>query len=229
MSNMMIQNPVAQVAAINRPVTIRDIAAALHMSPSTVRVYLGDNSVTRKQKSSQAIMRVREYAKKVGYDPYTAWSYNADHCKEMVEHAKNVKLTTYYRGGNFHTKEEEVARMKELRDEGYSNAEIAKKVGRCSVTVCNNIGPQDPELSRQNVAMAAHIRAQKNAARRQYVINKPIREYNAKVEEHNRMKAQLAMMQVELLTEKPSIEKASMTQISFPFVDLRTVQPTALQ
>ena len=225
MSNMMNQNSIV----MNRPVTIRDIAAALHMNPSTVSVYLTENSVTKNGRFSPAMIKVREYAKKVGYDPYVARAYNKDHQKEMKEHVKNTQLTTYYRGGNFHTKDEEVTRMKELREEGYSNAEIAQKIGRSIYNVWKKIGPQDPELSKQNVAMAAHIRAQKNAARKQYVLNKPIREYNAKVEKHNKMKAELAMIQVELLSEKSSIEKVSQTKISFPLVDLKTLQPTPLQ
>ena len=134
-----------------------------------------------------------------------------------------------YYNGNFKTKAEEVTRMKELRAMGYSNTEIAKAIGRCYDTVHRNIGKQDVELSTQNRVMAAHIRAQKNAARRQYVLNKPIREYNAKVEKHNKMKAELNLLQTELLTEKPEIMKAAQTEIKFPMVDLKTLQPTALQ
>ena len=134
-----------------------------------------------------------------------------------------------YRNGNFKTREEEVARMKELRELGYSNAEIAKAVGRSEQTVRNAIGKQDYELWRQNIAMGAHIRAQKNAARKQYLLNKPIREYNAKVEAHNKLKAQVAQMEAELKPQTPIMEQASQIQINFPLVDLRTVQPTALQ
>lgn len=142
---------------------------------------------------------------------------------------KNGLRTENWRGGNFKTREEEVARMKELRAMGYSNPEIAKMIGRDVHAVLRNIGKQDPELAKQNVAMAAHIRAQKNAARKQYMINKPIREYNAKVEQHNKMKAELNMLQLELLEQKPAIEQTAQTKIDFPLVDLRTVQPTALQ
>ena len=123
-----------------------------------------------------------------------------------------------------------------LRNEGYSNTEIGKRVGRHAKTVLRRIGCQDAELSRQNVAMAQHIRAQKNAARRQYVVNKPIREHNARVEAANKKKAELLAMQAELTAmqenikaEQPSIEQAAQTTIDFPMFDLHTVQPTALQ
>lgn len=142
---------------------------------------------------------------------------------------KNGRRTENWCGGNFKTREEEIARMKELRAMGYSNPQIAKMIGRDAHAVLRNIGKQDPELAKQNVAMAAHIRAQKNAARKQYVINKPIREYNRRVEQHNQMKAELNKLQTELLTEKPAIVQAAQMKIDFPLVDLHTVQPTALQ
>ena len=119
--------------------------------------------------------------------------------------------------------------MKELRSLGYSNAEIAKAIGRHYLCVLKHIGKQDPELSTQNRAMAAHIRAQKNAARKQYVLNKPIREYNKRVEQHNKLKAEITRMEAELRGQTPAIEKAAKIKIDFPLVDLHTVQPTALQ
>ena len=134
-----------------------------------------------------------------------------------------------YFNGNFKTRQEEVAHMKELRARGYSNLEIAKAVGRCEDTVLRAIGKQDRELWKQNVAMGAHIRAQKNAARKQYVVNKPIREYNKRVEEHNALKAKVAQMEAELKPQTPVVEQAAQIKIDFPLIDLHTVQPTALQ
>lgn len=134
-----------------------------------------------------------------------------------------------YWNGNFKTKEEEIARMKELRAMGYSNHEIAKAVGRTDNTVRCNIGKQDRELWRQNTTMAAKYRAQKNAARKQYVVNKPIREYNRKVEAHNKLKAQVAQMELELKPQINAIEKAAQTKIEFPMMQMETVKPVALQ
>lgn len=207
-----------------RPVTIRDIAAALHMNPRTVSVYLYDRNRT-----SANALRVREYAESVGFDGKKAREFTFAHMTEARQHAKEMEVRYYYHNGNFGTKEAEVQRMKELRDMGYSNREIAQKIGRTWCMVYQYIGKQDPELSRQNRSMAAHIRAQKNAARRQYVLNKPIREYNEKVAKHNKMKAELNLLQTELLVCKPEIMKAAQTEIKFPLVDLKTVQPTALQ
>ena len=43
------------------------------------------------------------------------------------------------------------------------------------------------------------------------------------------MKAELNLLQTELLTEKPEIMKAAQTQIEFPEINLKTLTPTALQ
>ena len=60
-------------------------------------------------------------------------------------------------------------------------------------------------------------------------MNKPIREYNKRVEQHNRIKAELAQLQVALLSEKPEIEQAAQTKIDFPMMQMETVRPVALQ
>lgn len=196
---------------MDRPVTMAEIGAKLGKSRGCVAFYLSKNNLN--MQTPTAIL-IRNTAKEMGYDRKVARTYGGFH--------------SWY-NGNFKTREEEVARMKELRAKGYSNPEIAKAIGRTTITVLRAIGKQDPELAKQNRIMSAHIRAQKNAARKQFVLNKPIREYNAKVEKHNKMKAELNLLQTELLTEKPEIMKAAQTKIDFPMVDLHTVQPTALQ
>ncbi len=41
-----------------------------------------------------------------------------------------VKPVTFYWGGNCHSHTEEIDCMKQLRETGYTNAEIARKIGR---------------------------------------------------------------------------------------------------
>ena len=207
-------------AAMNRPVTMKDIAKALNLPIGTVHGYLAKNPTAPFRPGSKVAL-VRETAKKMGYNPAAARAY--------ARKTKDGRTVKNWYGGNFKSRQEETARMNELRDLGYSNAEIAKAIGRGYLCVLRNIGKQDPELSNQNRAMAQHIRAQKNAARKQYVLNKPIREYNKRVEEHNKLKAQVAKMEAELKPQTPIVEKAAQTKIDFPLVDLHTVQPTALQ
>ena len=217
-------------ASITRPVTMKDIAEKLGMSVGTVKQYLSP----KYHWNGIGVQLVRKTAEEMGYDPKAVLAYTGALRKgkswKWKRHTEKSNPTPQprYNGGNFFTKEEEMERMKELRGMGYSNAEIARKVGRSYLTVLVNIGKQDPELSRQNREMAQKYRAQKNAARKQYVVNKPIREYNKRVEQHNRIKAELARLQVALLSEKPEIEQAAQTKIDFPMMQMETVQPVAL-
>lgn len=56
----------------------------------------------------------------------------------------------YWYNGNYHTREEEYARYASLREEGYSNREIAKLTGRTSLTVRNHIGAQPKVMTHTN-------------------------------------------------------------------------------
>lgn len=239
--NTTIQNPVAAIASVNRPVMYKDIAEKLGMPLTTVYRYMNH----KYPYNGKTVQLVRKTAEEMGYNKNEATcscgkTFTRNYAQQFLcpackqEHKKVLDKKRYgysmnYWNGNFKTREEEIARMKELRAKGYSNSEVAKAIGRSYSTVLCAIGKQDPELAKQNIAMAAHIRAQKNAARKQYLLNKPIREYNAKVEAHNKLKAQVAQMEAELKPQTPIMEQASQIQINFPLVDLRTVQPTALQ
>lgn len=205
-------------ASITRPVMVKDIAEKLGKSRGCVSFYLAKSNAN--MQTPTAIL-IRNTAKEMKYNPVEAKSYAVK--------TRDGRTTSSWYGGNFKSRQEEIARMQELRGKGYSNAEIAKAIGRSYNAVRNNIGKQDPELTIQNRNMAQHIRAQKNAVRKMYVINKNIAQYNAKVEKHNKMKAELNLLQTQLLSEKPEIMKASQTQINVPQVDLKVLTPTALQ
>lgn len=203
-------------------VSVKDIANALQFPVGTVGRYLS-SSYTAKKPGSRAML-VKETAAKMGY-------MNRDQRKQQKAERKEQQKAEnqYYRNTPFHSVQEAQDYMRHLRDIGFGNTEIARRAGVKTITVRRYIGSTPADLARHNRVMGQKIRAQKNAARKQFVLNKPIREYNAKVEKHNKMKAELNLLQMELLTEKPEIMKASQTKIDFPMVDLHTVQPTALQ
>lgn len=247
MNTAAIQNPAVAVASAMNPVTAKDIAAKLGMTQHAVEISL---SRARKNVRTPAVVQVMRAAEEMGFkgkgdqdvcvdcgNTYTKVKSKQLICPECrklrlrdnMRQIRGSSVTGGWFGGNFATKEEETARMEQLRGMGYSNKEISIKIGRSYMCVWHRIGKQDPELAKQNAAMAAHIRAQKNAARKQYVINKPIREYNKKVEEHNQLKMQVAKLEMQLRPQTPAIEKAAQTKIDFPLIDLHTVQPTALQ
>ena len=158
-------------ASVTRPVTAKDVAEKLGKSAYSVAWYLG-NKQSKDLQTPTAIL-VRKTAQEMGYKPHNERTY--------AEKCAACRPNKFYYNGNFYTKEEEVARMKELRNQGYSNAEIAKIVGRTCGTVLRNIGTQDAELSKQNRVMASHIRAQKNAMRKMYVVNKNITQYTRRL------------------------------------------------
>lgn len=199
---------------IEGPITLKKIAEIVGVSAPTVC------KAIKKQSGP-----IWELAMKYGYESSRDPAVKERKAKEKAER----KAQKYYLNTPFHSVEERTRYMSYLRSQGYGNFDIARMAGTTPKTVRYYIGSESTELANHNRAMAQHIRAQKNAARKQYVLNKPIREHNAKVEEHNRLKAQVAKMEAELKQQIPAMEKLAAQKIDFPLIDLKTVQPTALQ
>lgn len=199
---------------IEGPVTLKKIAESIGVSVPTV------HRAIKKQKGS-----IWELAMKYGYENSHDPAVIERKAKEKAER----KAQEYYRNTPFHSIEEQKKYMLYLREKGYGNTAIAKMSGLARNTVRRNIGATPADLAKHNRQMGMYVFAQKNAARQQYVLNKPIREYNKRVEEHNKMKAQIAQMEAELKPQTPIIEQAAKQKITFPMIDLSTVQPTALQ
>lgn len=143
------------------------------------------------------------------------------------------KAKEYYRGTPFHSAEERKEYMLRLREQGYGNFEIARKAGTVPRTVRSWIGKEPAELAKHNRTMAAKFRAQKNAARKVYLHNQKVADFNAKAEQHNaikaeaeRLMAQAKKMEAALKPEEQKI--AAMAMPAVPLVNLTTVQPTQL-
>lgn len=103
------------------------------------------------------INTVRAYADAIGYKSYKP-------------HNEATKRAPHrYWGGNFATHADERARMLELRADGYSNHEIAKKVGRSTVCVLNNIGPQPEEITAIRRKLQGQKIRETNAAHKEAV------------------------------------------------------------
>ena len=195
-------------------ITITNIANHFNVSASYISMCLSG-----KNGNGARVKQIREYAEQIGYKSVA----------ERKEAAKKERAAhTWWKGGCFHEREEERSRMLELRADGYSNKEIAKKVGRTAMTVRRNIGSQPAEMTKVNRQTAQHIRAYKSAARKMAVSNTKIAAYNEKVERHNKIKVELALLEKDLLKNKPNIEAIAAAPIAVPPVDLHAVQPTAL-
>lgn len=134
---------IAAINAMNRPVvTAKDIAEKLGIGKSTVQGCL--NNKFAKGYRKETVDKVRKAAEEMGYDKQACLAYGY---MLSGEKRRKIKEPKNYRGGNFLTKEAEVQRMKELRAEGYTNFQIARKIGRSFGMVFHCIGKQDPSLT----------------------------------------------------------------------------------
>lgn len=206
-----IQQVIPTLTHSEKPVTMRDIAAKLGVSFRTVQRAFAKTD-GRNQEVAQAI---RTAAQIMGYIPGRS-------------KPRTVKPDKFWHSGNFLSRDAEIARMRQLRAEGYTNAEIARKLGRSYGTVYNTIGKQDAAMTKMSVQMAGAARAQKSAVRAAYVRNKPIAAYNAKVQELTDLRAKVNALETELAAAKPAIDKAAAKVVEMPVVALANLQPTAL-
>ena len=217
-------------------VKICDVARAVGVSSTTVVNVLGNH---RGRHSAETIRKVEEAVSRLGYKTL----------KALADERAAERSQKFYYNGNFHTKQEEVARMQELRAEGFSNAEIAQKIGRCARMVRNSIGKQPEDMTRMNVAEGQRNRAKRNANRRTYVMTHEINQHNELVEKAERISADIHTVEQQLMTlrrehaemtEKiasnvPHIRKLSQ-QVGVPMKELSPVQinlselaPTVIQ
>lgn len=221
-------------------ITARDIAEKLGLGVSTVRKCFMKNPISVSEKT---IVEVQKTAEEMGYDPRKAIGNRTNHpMKAKVEH--------FYCGGNFHTKEEEVARMRILREEGFSNAEIAKKIGRTYQTVLRNIGFQPDDMTKKNFTEGQRIRRTKESNRKAYVEshkvavhNDTVRKVNELTEKMNANMAEIRELRkvhdemVEAITstesdirkiaEKMGLEVMEIKPIVMPMTETNTVAQTS--
>lgn len=85
--------------------------------------------------------------------------------------------------GNFKTHAEEIAHMKELREQGYNNVEIAKMVGRNLNTVYKDIGKQPKIMTELSKQLAGERRVKMNQNRKIAVATIKRQEYEKRLAE----------------------------------------------
>ena len=118
--------------------------------------------------------------------------------------------------------------MNGLREQGYTNLEIAKMTGRCVQTVYNSIGKQDEEMTAMSIQLREIMKKQRNAARCAYKRNKPIADYNRKVAEYEAVKAQAEQMMMEIKVVQPAVTELAKSVVTAPNMDIRILKPTVL-
>lgn len=220
-------------------VTTQEIAEKFGLKVTTVRQYLRHSSCDTHVRANS----VRDYATSHGWQPrtkicvicgkhYVAHSSKQKCCfecksvftKSHHKESKYYKKVGGWRGGCFHTKDDETHYMEHLRENGYSNAEIAKKTGRSTVAVWGRIGRQPDEMTKQNRVLGLKVYAQKNAARKQYVINKPIIEYNKALNEVKVAAEHLEKLQQDLTVKEKIAQENARRTVDAPSIVLSTTQ-----
>lgn len=215
------------VAVSSNPVTAKMIAERLGLSVKTVHNCMCTDTNGRSQKTVEL---VRKTADEMGYDPKAAngIGFRNYHAKTADDH-KAKKEPVYLLTHNFPSKEAETKRMIYLREQGYSNKEIAQKVGRCYETVYHRIGAQSQDMSLSNRIQGQKNRAARNAQRRQYVADHTVRTYNGLVTELSDVKTKIAKLETEVQQIKPAaIQAAKISRIQM-IEDISQAPSTALQ
>ena len=221
-------------------ITTQEVAEKFGLTVKTVRSYLYP---ARKSRSPKIDM-IREYAAMNGWyshmkkcsmcgNEFTPGSNRAEYCPECRKKTRAMtdkrcrekkRASGYWHNGCFHTRADEIKRMIDLREQGFSNAEIAKKIGRHPLTIRNAIGLQPEEMTKQNHMIGCKIYAQKNAARKQYAINKPIEDYNNAVEEVRSVAEHLERLKQDLTVKEKIAQENARRTVDAPSIVLSTTQ-----
>ena len=175
-----------------------DIARIAGVSYSTARESLTNDS-PKIGKSTRSM--IREIAARVGF------TYSP----------RMIPYKCY--DGIFSSKEEEVKKMLELREKGFGNKSIAKKVGRSYTTVLLAIGKQPNEITKMEMDLASEHTARKNLARREYFLNQKITKFEAFQKEAEAINAKA--MELEAQAQKIADEaKAVREQYSSKVIEM---------
>jgi len=195
-------------------ITTFDIAKEVGFSQRTVTNILGsDNPRKLYHYKSETIDLIRKTAEKMGYDPAFA---RGKGFREM-----------YLTPKRFSSHEEETKYMLYLRTEfAMTNAEIAKKVGVCYLTVLHRIGPQPKELTKMSHILKGERIVRRNQARRQVLLSQKITKFEQFQREMSEIDARAAQLESE--AQRISNEaKAIRDQYSIKVVELNQYRTEA--
>ena len=193
--NTAIHNaPVAVAANPVLRVTQQMIADKVGVSNTYVNRILNGQCTGNEELQNQ----VKKIAKELGYTKPS----------ERKEQKKNEKELRYLQSRNFPSQEAETQRMVALRAQGYSNKEIASKIGKCIMTVRRRIGAQDPDMSKINRALGAKHRSQRNTERCLYTAAHIIKVYNEAAARLIEIKDEQVRLEAKISELKPKVDKA---------------------
>lgn len=182
--------------------TLRDIAKVFGVSHVTIwHIINGKNH----EYSDNLTNKVRAFAQEVKYRKKLAE-------KEPKPEHISVHLSTRH----YSSKQERSDHMLKLRDDGYTNAQIARFTGYDRKTVFRIIGAQPDEYTAMSHERAGKMRSiisedrKALAAARQKKVNAAnaqVESYNAAVDELVRLDEAVAMAKMKYIQQKSAVEK----------------------
>lgn len=198
-----------QILAKKR-VTQSDIADFIGCSLISVSFVLSGNA-GRVGLSPEFCNQVMLAAKMLGYK---------GRLERAAETTQERELNFRLRHNNCKTIDEENRFMKTFRSMGYSNAEIAKKMGYDRKTIRNRIGSQPEDLSLHNRKEAQRLKAAKNRSRKEYLDTHLVTEYNGLILECANLRSQASELiaKSDLIVQKvkelePKVKKATLSKV----------------
>lgn len=194
-------------------VTKNDIAKKLNIPVATVQGYLrpGYNGPETK-----TVKLIRKTAAEMGYDSRAVAKANA-----LNLNASGVKVK-HPANSIFASREAETKAMTDLRTQGYSNFEIAKKCGVHSQTVRARIGLEPANIVSANRKLAYKIRSAKQQMHVRLANETQLLEYNQKVEAFNTEAAKLLQQYAQLKQLEEAAQKMAAA------IKLKAAVPTRL-
>ena len=174
-----------------------DVARECGMSKGAVRNILSPNGKSGSHYAPETIANVFAAAERIGWASPGTPRYIE--ITKKIEEARN-----YLHKSNFRCKEDEKRRMFALRQQGYTNARIAKKVGCSHHKVIDWIGVQPDEYTHESAILAGKMRTEQRKARERLVLSQKIsafqsaqKEYDAGVLQAKQMEAESARIMAE--------------------------------
>ena len=176
-------------------ISAKDIAQRTGYSVHTVRNALES---TPNRLPTATILKIRNAAKEMGYDPTR---YQPPHTGKQNPHA-------YLKHSNFPSPEVEKERMEILRKQGYTNEEIAQKIGKSYLHVLTKLGTQPKAITQMSYAAAAADRRFRKQLRERYQLQGMLDEYIAAEAELEQMKAKESALKAKIVELKPHVDRA---------------------
>ena len=175
--------------------TAKDIAERTGYAVQTVRNALGNTPCTL---AKSTIQKIKKAAAEMNYDP-TGY-------QPPCTGGRN--LHAFLQFSNFPSPEVEKERMEILRKQGYSNAEIAKKIGKSYIHVHMTLGTQPGAITKASHTAATAKRYLRARQRERYQLEEAVQEYNQIKTQLEQIEAQKVSLSARMKELAPQFRRA---------------------